>query len=123
VNARVFYLIISNEDNLPIKIESVKTFNSYQTATAYFEKGNKYELILDNTAAIAPSYDLQQLNISAVASLPEVTIGNIIAINQTLVSPQKSNSKWMIWLAIVIAGLMLSFFTYKLVKDMNKEKE
>jgi len=36
---------------------------------------------------------------------------------------QKPNNKWMIWLAIATAGLVLSYFTYKLVKDMNKEKK
>lgn len=123
VNATVFYLVISNEDNLPLKLEVVKTFNRYLSATAYLEKETKYELILDNTAAAAPLYDLQQLNISAATSLPEAAIGNIVAINKAFVNDQKKNGKWMIWLAIATASLVLSFFTYKLVKDMNKEKE
>ncbi len=123
VNAAVFYLVVSNEDNLPLKMDAVKTFNSYLSATAYLEKENKYELILDNTAAASPSYDLQQLNISAATSLPEAAIGNIVAINKAFVNDQKKNGKWMIWLAIATASLVLSFFTYKLVKDMNKEKE
>ncbi len=123
INAVVFYLVVSNEDNLPLKIDAVKTFNSYLFATAYLEKENKYELILNNIAATAPSYDLQQLNISAAPSLPEATIGNIVAINKAFVNDQKKNGKWMIWLAIATASLVLSFFTYKLVKDMNKEKE
>jgi hypothetical protein len=123
VNATVFYLVISNQDNLPLKIEAVKTFNSYHTATAYLEKEKKYELMLGNTAASAPSYDLQQLNISTATSLPEATFGNIVAINQPFENGQKEDCKWMVWLAIATAGLVLCFFTYKLVKDMNKEKK
>jgi hypothetical protein len=123
VNASVFYLIVSNEDNLPLKIESVKTFNSYHTVTAYFEKGNKYELIMGNVTAETPFYDLKQLHISPDTSFSEVSIGTISPIIQPSVIEQKSNSKWMLWLAIVMAGLVLSYFTFKLVKDMNKAKE
>ena len=123
VNAAVFYLVVSNEDNLPLKIEAVKTFNSYLFATAYLEKENKYELILDNTAATAPLYDLQQLDIGAAASLPEATIGNIVAISQPVVNGKKKDDNWMVWLAIAAASLVLSFFTFKLVRDMNKERE
>ena len=89
----------------------------------YLEKENKYELILDNTAATAPLYDLQQLDIGAAASLPEATIGNIVAISQPVVNGKKKDDNWMVWLAIAAASLVLSFFTFKLVRDMNKERE
>jgi hypothetical protein len=121
-NAPVFYLIISNEDNLPLKIESLKTFNSCQTVTAYLEKENQYELMMGNAAATTPSYDLQQININTVTSIPEASISNIVAINQPLVNTAKNDTKWLIWMAILIAGLVLSFFTYKLVMDINKVK-
>ena len=123
INATVFYLIINNEDNLPLKIEAVKTLSSTHTAIAYLENENKYNLLLGNSSALAPLYDLQQLHIAADITIPPVSIGNIMPISQPLINVQKPTKKWMIWLAIATAGLALSYFTYKLVKDMNKEKK
>ena len=123
VSAPVFYLIINNKDNLPVKIAAVNTFNTHFIATAYLEKGNKYALIMGNTAATAPNYDLNEISITPAAALPEATFGKIIYIDQPAVDTAKKNSIWVIWLAIISAGIVLCFFTYKLVKDMNNEKK
>jgi hypothetical protein len=119
-NAAAFYLIIHNEDNPPLKIDSVKTLYGYTVCTAYFEKGKQYQLLMDNVAAVQPKYDLQQFNIGSKQSLTALPIGNIQNIAQTTTDAAAPNRKWMIWLAITGAALLLAFFTYKLVKDMNK---
>ncbi len=121
-NAAAFYLIIHNEDNLPVKLDKVSTYSSYGVATLYLEKDNKYKLIIDNPIASTPNYDLQQLNIKNRQTLPTATIGGITAIAPPAVAASKGNNKWLIWLSIAGAALVLSFFTYKLVTDMNKTK-
>ncbi len=120
-NAVTFYLIIHNEDNLPVKTEEVKTFNARYVATVYLEKENKYKMILDNQQAATPSYDLQLPGIDKIRLLPEVAATGITAIEQPVVTTNKAtNNKWMIWLMIAIAVMVLGFFTYKLITDMNK---
>ena len=120
INANTFYLIIYNEDNLPVKIDEVKTYNSFRIATAYFEKGNNYKMVMDNATATIPNYDLQQLNISNKQLLPSATIGAIAAIPQPAIIITSANNKWLIWLTIGIAAIVLGFFTYKLIIEMNK---
>ena len=61
-NAVTFYILIQNEDNLPLKLSEVKTFNTHFVATAYLEQGNQYSVLLDNAAAITPNYDTKQLS-------------------------------------------------------------
>ena len=61
-NAPVFYLLINNEDNLPLKITEVNTVADYRYITAYLEKGNNYKLIMGNENATKPNYDLTNIN-------------------------------------------------------------
>lgn len=124
INAPVFYLIIQNEDNLPIKIDEVKTYKSYQVATVYFEKGNHCKLLMDNATATEPNYDLKNLAISnkLLQSLPAINISGIKAIPQPAAAASPANNKWLIWLTIAAAAFVLGFFTYRLVSEMNKSK-
>jgi len=120
-NADSFYLIIHNEDNLPVQIDEVKTFNSFHIATAYFEKENQYKIVMGNENAATPNYDLQQLNISNKQFLPLASIGVIAAIPQPAIAIiSANNNKWLIWVTIGIAAIVLGFFTYKLITEMNK---
>ncbi|HSN60344.1 MAG TPA: hypothetical protein VLR49_05395 [Ferruginibacter sp.] len=121
-NSKLFYLIIHNEDNLPVKVDDVKTYSNLTVATAYLEKANKYSLILDNVDAVLPNYDLQQLPLNLQHPLPVLGISQITAVKQSnMDSSTGINKKWMLWLAIIAAALTLGFFTYKLVSEMNKK--
>ncbi len=121
-NADSFYLIIYNEDNLPLKLEEIKTYSLYRVATVYFEKGKHYKMILGNKNAIPPNYDLQQLNLNLKEGLPLATIGNIELIKNTGTLTSVKNNKWMIWLTMILAALTLGYFTYKLITDMSKKE-
>lgn len=120
--ATVFYLVINNQDNLPLRITNVKTLNTLQFASAYLEKGQAYQLIMDNEKAVYPDYDLNNINVDSTINLPAVGIGNITLLKQNDIAKNTSNNQSLLWIAIVAAGLVLSFFTYKLVNDMNKVK-
>jgi len=121
--AKTFYIIIQNDDNLPLKVDKVKTFSDHGVATVYLEKGKQYKLILDNPAASAPNYDLSINDISSREKLPAATFSSIIALpRQGLVRTQQSNSKNLIWIVIALAAAVLAFFTYRLITDMNKSK-
>lgn len=121
-NTDSFYLIVYNEDNLPLKLEEIKTYSRYRIAMVYFEKGEHYKMIMGNKNAIAANYDLQQLNLNLKESLPLATIGNIELIKNAGAQSSAKNNKWMIWLTIILAALTLGYFTYKLITDMSKKE-
>jgi len=121
--ALVFYLLINNEDNLPLTVSEVKTSCSNHYITAYLETGNNYRLIMDNEAATLPNYDLAKLNSKIPDSISFLQFGKISAFteNKTAVTAVKNN-KWILWVAITAALLILLFFTYKMIKEVDKRK-
>ncbi len=121
--AKMFCIVIHNEDNPALKVEDVKTYIGYRVATAWLEKGKHYSILLNKPDANTPNYDLQLRDLFPIKEFPVAGTGAITSIQQSIIStsPIKSN-KWMIWLLIIIAVLVLGFFTYKLITDMNKSK-
>lgn len=121
--AKTFYIIILNNDNLPLRIDEVKTLTGYHIATVYLEKSKQYKLLLDNPGSMAPNYDLSIKDIPSREKIPSITFNNIVVLAKPeLAKKQDDNSKKLIWLAIALAAIILTFFTYRLVTDMNKSK-
>jgi hypothetical protein len=123
-NAPVFYLLIYNEDNLPLKVTEVSTVADYRYVTAYLEKEVHYKLIMDNSSASPPNYDLANVNTKISDSIPFISFGKIIAVQQTPVTVEKiKNNKWILWMAIIAVLFILLLFTRKMVKEVDKRKE
>ena len=122
--AAVYYLLINNEDNLPLTVKEVKTAISNHYITAYLEKENSYKLIVDNEAAVMPNYDLAKLNSKMPDSIPYLQFGKIIAFAESIspVTTEKNNN-WILWVSIAAALLILLFFTYKMFKEVDKRKQ
>lgn len=123
-NAKVFYLLLYNEDNLPLTVNGIKTFNSYRFITSYLEKGNNYKLLLDNSSAILPEYDLNKLNTKISDSIPFLNTDKIIAAqeNNIIAAPAKNNN-WILWASITAALLILLLFTKKMIMEVDKRKQ
>ncbi len=122
--ASVLYVLIYNEDNLPLTVKEVKTACSNHYITAYLDSGNNYSLIIDNEDAVLANYDLSKLNSKLPDSIPYLQFGKITpqAENILPVTPEKKNN-WLLWSAIAAALLILLFFTYKMLKEVDKRKQ
>jgi len=124
-NADTFYVVIQNDDNPPLYVEQVKTLVNYKVATAYLDASKKYRLLLDNNKATTANFDLQLKDIANKETVPAVNIGKIELINQEQnKTPDKTdNSFAMLWIMIALGAVVLGFFTYRLVKELNNKKE
>ena len=121
--ARVFYLLIKNDDNLPLKINGVRTSCNNRYITTYLERGADYKLILDNEEAVMPDYDLLKLDTKMPDSIPFLPFGKIKSAEENkLPTPTPKTSNWMLWTAIIAALLILIFFTYRMLKEVDKRK-
>lgn len=121
--ATSFYLVIKNEDNLPLKVNEITTACSNHYITTYLEKGNNYRLIIDNPKAILPDYDLSNLTTKIPDSISYLGFGKIIAIDENKpVVGTANNNKWMLWAAIAAALVILLFFTTKMMREVDKRK-
>ncbi|MEO6668565.1 MAG: hypothetical protein ABIN36_03745 [Ferruginibacter sp.] len=122
IAVREFYLLIENNDSPPLKIETVKTASQYTVATAWLEKGHHYSIIMDNSMASEPVYDFKEKNIMIGEEYTILKHGPIMPIVQTPTASNSKKNNTIIWLFIAIAILVLAFFTYKLITDINKPK-
>ena len=123
-NAKTFYLLIQNEDNLPLQIDSLQTFFSAKHITTYLENGEGYKILVGNANATQPYYDLNNANIKPTDSSRNLSYGKIIPVDNNNVSTivSKKSNKWVIWLAITGVLLVLIFFTKRMLNDLDKKK-
>lgn len=121
--ASVFYLLINNEDNLPLTVKEIKTSCSNHYITAYLDSGSNYSLIMDNEDATMPNYDLSELNNKLPDSISYLQFAKITAF-PAIVIPAKPEKKsnWMLWSSIGAALLILLFFTARMLKEVDKRK-
>ena len=119
-NATVFYLLIHNDDNLPLRVDQVKTVAGYTVATAYLEKGDNYRLFLDNTNATPPDYDLSNLRFNR-DSIIILGTGKIHAIETAAIKlPPVKNNNWWIWPCIAAIITVLGLLTFRLSNEMKR---
>lgn len=123
--ANTFYLVVHNDDNLPLKITVVKTALRYRVLTAYLEQGSGYQLITDNPNVAAPVYDLAKLKDSLPTNIPLLGMDSILTANSltpTATIANKQSNKYLLWGSLALALLGLLYFTIKLTKEVNKRK-
>jgi hypothetical protein len=121
--SNTFYLLIYNEDNLPLKITEVLTSANECVLTTYLEKGQPYKLLLDNETATQPIYDLDNTPPSAKDIIATLGVKQILPFNENkIVTPKDSNyNKWIIWIALGAGLLILLLLTKKMLKEVDKK--
>jgi hypothetical protein len=121
MKAKVFYIIIDNKDNPPLKINSVGTSQQINNIITYLEKGKPYQLLTDNEAAGQPNYDLELFKDSIPVNTDTLGIGQFVKIDIAAAAVQKNTSnQWWLWPSIIAAIVMLGFLSWKLLVDMKK---
>jgi hypothetical protein len=123
VKAKTFYIMISNQDNPPLEINAVNTFQRSKQAITFLEKNNAYHLLLENAAAEQPEYDLKEFDKTIPEKPQSLQASQAMAISNPVVASTKKPGDWWIWATIGGVILVLAYLTWGLTKDMNKKKE
>jgi hypothetical protein len=114
-------LKIRNDDNPPLQITGVTAFQLNRYLLAYLEKGSSHQLVWGDSAAVAPSYDLEAFKDSIGNNATVIGYGSIqkntLPVQQ---APATGNSKLWLWLSIAAACLVLLALTFKLTREINK---
>ncbi len=115
-------LVIHNEDNPPLKIKQASGWQLNQYLLTYLDAGKQYSIRFGDATARPPVYDLAFFKDSIPSTLPILNYGPIEKISppQPAPKPANWNKAWM-WLAIIIAALVLLFFTIQLARQINKK--
>ncbi|MBC7886555.1 MAG: hypothetical protein H7Z13_01600 [Ferruginibacter sp.] len=117
----MFFVVIKNADNPPLKIEKIVTQQQTISLVTFLEQGKKYELLLGDSLASFADYDLQAFE-DSITVLRPLNYGKVQAIkNNALKNTSAGRNRW-IWPSVIIAGMVLSFLTYRLTGEINKSK-
>jgi hypothetical protein len=121
-NAPVFYLVIRNQDNPPLLIKSIKTFSPTKFATVYLQAKKQYRLAFGNPTAVLPNYDLSLTDIGRIDSMPTLVADKAMVMTEEKAAAKPTGeSTKIIWLIIILVGLVLAYFTYRLVAELNTQ--
>ncbi len=117
--APLFYIIIRNGDSPPLKIETISTTLQNVTLVSYLEKDKNYKLLLGDSLASFPDYDLQLFK-ERITQKRLLKYGDVYDNSAKSFNKKGQDKNWWIWIAIILAGLVLSFLTYRLTSDIKK---
>jgi len=118
-------LDIFNGDDNPLKISSIAAYQQKQYAISYLESGHTYSLLTGNVAAKPVDYDLSFLRYRAFNLLPIITLGAIEKNKANTVSGQviKRNYTPLLWAALALVLILLSFLTFKMVGEIKAKAQ
>lgn len=127
INSRknTLFLIINNEDDIPLKVKSVEAFQLNTSLLTYLQAGKKYDLYFGDSTALYPKYDLQFFADSIKINPAEASLGTVQK-NKMQGNSSESlfsrYSNWALWIIIIGVLLVLCFFTFKMVREVDKVK-
>jgi hypothetical protein len=113
-------IIIDNNDNSPLQINSANLKGPIYELIARFEKPDyQYWLFYGNKNVIEPNYDLKNFTNKIPEGLKLISVGNEMKNPDYIIKTEKpliENTYWLWALIIVIIGL-LGFFTFRMMKS------
>jgi hypothetical protein len=112
---------ISNGDDVPLTIQRIDAFQQNQFLISYLEAGHSYSILSGDSTANEPVYDLSFLKSKPYNQLP-VIHHSVVYKNPAYITPKpvvKKNFTLLLWVAITAVLLLLSFLTWKLVREIS----
>ncbi|MEO6849033.1 MAG: hypothetical protein ABI203_02265 [Mucilaginibacter sp.] len=112
---------IFNADDNPLNIETITAYQLKRFIIGYLQAGHNYYLSTGNSLALQPRYDLSFLRSALLDSLPVVNHTPVFENpGYHKVSPApKHDFSILLWVAIIMVLLILSWLTFKMVREIN----
>jgi len=119
------WLVIDNDDNKPLKIDLIDFFQFNRSLVTYLDSSKKYKLYFGDSTLELPNYDITSFKDSITKTIADVSVGNIDTVNYASYHPKlaSNKNKWIVWLFIGIALVVLLGITFKMLKEIGGRKE
>jgi len=120
-NSKKFLLRIYNGDNPPLHISSVITVQEGRNIITYLEAGKQYTLLMHDSTATMPVYDLQHFKDSIIIRAEPLKILSFETVNA---NNKDAGSLWtnkLLWIIIIAAVIVLGLFTLRLTKEVQQK--
>lgn len=110
-------LVIENNDNPSLTIDSVAAFQLNRYATAWLKKGVNYKMKMGSADMNAPVYDLGFFRDSIPNSPTVIQASKISPVmeNKEIKSKSFFENKQIIWAAIILVALVLGYMSVKMI--------
>lgn len=121
------YLEIENEDNPPLKIQSVSLKGKSQYLCAFLKKGESYRVVLDERNESSPNYDINSFSSEIGQDLPLVSTTDFVKALEIKLEPKPIAILWFekpvfMWSCILLVGAFLLLICIMVLKEMNKKE-
>lgn len=119
VKTQTLLLVINNKDNPSLTIDTVTAAEPNIFATAYFDEGHQYLLLMESDSAMQPDFDLIHFK-DSIPTLSQLAYpAQITAIESSKKNTFSFFQQWFIW-PILFGVLLILFLLVKgLLKDMK----
>ena len=117
-------LIIENEDNPALTVDSIRSFQLNQYLFAYLDSAKTYQLGFGDSLLKAPVYDINYFKDSLVNNVIVAKTGEIKSNNISTPEAVHKKSvfgKTQLWLVIGAVLLFLLYLTVRMAKEVNKK--
>lgn len=120
--AKDFEIEIENLDNEPLEIKEIKLLQNQIYLITDLHVSKNYEIVVDSTLS-KPQYDLEKFLPNDLSQLNVIWISNFkkISLNKASKTQKFWQTKWFLWTAIVVAGLIIAYFAFGLLKEIEKK--
>ena len=120
--AKDFEIEIENLDNEPLEIKEIKLLQNQIYLITDLDVSKNYEIVVDSTLS-KPQYDLEKFLPNDLTKLRLIRISNFKKISSYKASKTQQfwQTKWFLWTAIVVAGLIIAYFAFGLLKEIEKK--
>lgn len=120
--AKDFEIEIENLDNEPLEIKEIKLLQNQIYLITDLDVSKNYEIVVDSTLS-KPQYDLEKFLPNDLSQLNVIRISNFkkISLNKASKTQKFWQTKWFLWTAIVVAGLIIAYFAFGLLKEVEKK--
>ncbi|HSC39632.1 MAG TPA: hypothetical protein VLD19_17225, partial [Chitinophagaceae bacterium] len=107
-------------DNPPLRFAAVAPFQLNRYLLAYLEKGKAYTLRFGDSTAQTPVYDLQYFKDSIGSAVMPLAYGKPERNKPEAPAPAPPGNRWLIWVALGAACIVLLLLTAKMLGAINK---
>ena len=114
---------VENKDNEPLDIASIKVYQAPVNLIGYFKAGENYTVLAGNPKLSEPDYDIKNFKDQVSDTIPKAVLAKAVVLSARPKGINGGNSPWIMWACIAAGALILSYFCYSLVQDLNKKEK
>lgn len=120
------YLEIDNKDNPKLQISGIHFMQEPMYLVASLKKSEKYKVTAGNAKLSLPDYDISDVTNTMMSTLPIAQISSVVTVQPKNTAKNTSSfwqQSWFMWCCIGFAALIIFYFAFNLIKDLNSSTD